>query len=178
MHPNAGALLRSEILILPLDLLNSGDQHVDHLSDTPDPVITNGSQIAGIGDHLVPETTSFLSADTKSARNFPTVADVSSLGPMHIANGSDSVSVHATMHEPSVSMLPEGQHLDNNQSEAALAPSTTPTHATGNDTIPAPPSAREIDLPGSFTTPASTPAPSTYPTTRLQHGIRKTKNLY
>ena len=57
MHSNAGGLLHSQILLLTSDFLNRGGQHIDRLSDTPDRVITYGTQIPRVGDPLVQETT-------------------------------------------------------------------------------------------------------------------------
>ena len=80
------------------------------------------------------------------------------------------VSVQATLQEIGISMLPGEQHFDDKQRESA--PSMTLAHAIGVDVILVLSSAREVDLPGSSTTPAT----STCSATRLQHGIHELKN--
>jgi len=73
------------------------------------------------------------------------------------------------MQELGISMFPGERHFDDKQCESA--PSTTLAHAIGVDVILVPSSTREIDLPGSSTTPT----PSTHSATRLQHGIHEPK---
>lgn len=107
---------------------------------------------------------------TKSNRDFPTPADVPLSGLAHVANGSRMVSVQATLQELGISMLPGEQYFDDKHRESA--PWTTHAHAIGVDVILVASFAREVDLPGSSTTPTT----STRSATRFQHGIHEPKN--
>ena len=203
LHPNAGARLRSEILLLPSSLLNPSDLGDDDASSGPtgndslctDPFIEHAGTRENSASHEYDSAAN--NCDFMLPRTFPNLAGDNTDPEAASPSSRFETASDLTLPEPAVSasaLPPSGSspRLPRAPSVLALAASVLSTggHGTagaagGSSSAPAPGSSmlssHELVVQGSgSSTPSAPMQPSVQPqlqkpSTRLQQGIRKPK---
>jgi histone deacetylase 1/2 len=178
LHPNAGALLRKEIVLLPSSLLNPGDDFctASDITNANVPANASGAQenIAGELDSQVPGEPVFM----------PGAVQHGAAGPSSQSDGDSGTAIGGDPSDPIVPVTADADVLGDASSDhagedhAGESPSDHAGDAVLDDANAASPPASNHTL--TPTSPSVSPPVPAQPRhqTRLQSGISKPKKLY
>jgi len=178
LHPNAGARLRSEILLLPSSLReNFGDEQLDdHLTNVPvnlpqnldnsdNFLLINDAEMVQVQDFpgaISPEEDSSLSAPVA-----PTAATNSTLTSPSLVHGRETCPTAVLSHGEETAAPEVSVHVTNER--AAGTPASTVEEQTQH------PASTQFPTTGLSAQPTPETSVQHRPVTRLQHGIRQPK---
>jgi histone deacetylase 1/2 len=171
LHPNAGARLRSDILLLPDSLsphvADSGDNNVDDHLTNESPVQSN---VFGPGCDAGPNTTNIdTSVAAEHEADFPAGSAAQGVGTVVHGAGTTTPCAQTPGSEPRAATSPTARCLGDTPVTGAPAPD--PPRLTSEQLHQHPLERQQpSEAPGS-----SAPDPPPRPKTRLQSGIRKPK---